>query len=73
MRSESVFMRSLLARLDAAITSKFEKSHLFRVRQLLYLLEELENFSGMESTQFLRSIHQTRAAAAFGYYEIACF
>jgi hypothetical protein len=44
--------------------------HVFRIKQLAFLVGDLENSAAVDPSHFPRSIHRTRAATAFAYYEI---
>lgn len=59
--------------LEKTIELKNMSTHIYRMKQLIYLAEDLENFAGIDINQFIRSIHQIRAICAFSFYEIEVF
>ncbi|OHS93742.1 hypothetical protein TRFO_11510 [Tritrichomonas foetus] len=63
----------ILDNLEKTVEVKNTSTHLHRMKQLIYLAEDIENFAGIDFNQFVRCIHQIRAICAFSYYEIEMF
>jgi len=63
----------ILQDFDKAVDNKYRESHLNRMRQLNFLLGDLDNLSSLSFDEFLRCIYQTKAALAFAEYEVEIF
>jgi hypothetical protein len=68
--SDSPGVQDILSHFDRTMERKFYATHVFRIKQLAFLVGDLENYGAMDPSHFMRGIYQTHVATAFAYYEI---